>query len=666
MVTLLSCLLIFRPKMPSLIISSAKWLVNASHAALHKAISWSSGSDSGSSLEEFGDKSVMELDQRILDTDSVWVPIKGMMKVLPGTREQFPVNLAQRGEILGTALMKVHNEVFRYQVAGKLPNNVTQINLEMWHQAPSATNVSLMSRRMIMASLYSMRLSIRGNTIQTAVLILRDGIKLSRFPSIIESGDGLGGAITLDKETWQVFLQYSGAPVVGLPIDLRILFHMVVDKNEHGDMTLADFAALPVETIVDMLRQMEMMSFRRRPSPFESGLRDIKLVDEPTLVIVSDPDVNSSWSTSETCSERCEGEPTGTRPKNTNVIALYKKIPKAPGCGEARNELVSRGVLNDLESSVSTGESSMPSLVDLELGNSPNLSTDMSVNTGRWSSEPRILMSSTKKKLYGSELMSSLDVSAVSPRTAGVRFLNTIFPGANNDFIQEKVSFLLSKGRDQLMMSSFGVSSRRIEPRTDGWNLSSDDWEMSSLHPLNNTPAKLGEGSESTRALIDLANEVQGAAKEAESLALPVLKKKKEEDERRRDESPVSIFNDNGVRRKRCRRNQHQRKQARRARALREEQEREDRMSVDEEGPFEKEETGFERVARREFGFDFKFLVKANADKKIATVSTSSASSIPEDRAQKYKEYFEEFKANLEKKGEEAFLGEESQTDESL
>ena len=73
------------------------------------------------------------------------------------------------------------------------------------------------------------------------------------------------------------------------------------------------------------------------------------------------------------------------------------------------------------------------------------------------------------------------------------------------------------------------------------------------MHPLNNTPAKLGEGSESTRALIDLVNEVQGAAKEAESLALPVLKKKKEEDERRRDESPVSIFNDNGVRRKRCR-----------------------------------------------------------------------------------------------------------------
>ena len=87
---------------------------------------------------------------------------------------------------------------------------------------------------------------------------------------------------------------------------------------------------------------------------------------------------------------------------------------------------------------------------------------------------------------------------------------------------------------------------------------------------------------------------------------------------------------------------------------LKEEKEKEERMSVDGECPFEKED------------FGFKFLVKAKANKKIATVSTSSASSIPEDRVQKCKEYFEEFKLNLEKKGKEALLGEESQTDESL
>ena len=55
-----------------------------------------------------------------------------------------------------------------------------------------------------------------------------------------------------------------------------------------------------------------------------------------------------------------------------------------------------------------------------------------------------------------------------------------------------------------------------------------------------------------------------------------------------------------------------------------------------------------------------------NVNKKIATVSTSSASSIPEDRVQKCKDFFEDFKINLEKKGNEALLAGGSETDESL
>ena len=348
---------------------------------------------------------------------------------------QFPPALVQRGELYSrTDAMIANQEVFRYQLGNKQPSGFQPVQLETWWMVPN-----WLRRIYVVADLFAVKLVIGGVTFCTNVLVRREGIEAKTFPGALETGDGYAYAI--DKTSWLTYLKYKDMQVSGIPMDVRLLYLMLVNRDVLGQISLHEFAMLPLETINGFMISTTPGVPWEKPLPREASLRDLKIVDEESIVIVSESDsANSSQATSGSLSQ--------------------VPVPGGSGDNLTRNDSAwsDTGYTNtSAETSLRESESSSNFLSSIlsgagDLGGSPNLSTDVSSNhVLDWSNGEPPRTSSAKKALYPGDLLSSSDGLSVSTRMKGRMFLNQVFPVASQKFIDERVNFIMMEGRDLLM-----------------------------------------------------------------------------------------------------------------------------------------------------------------------------------------------------------------------
>ena len=131
---------------------------------------------------------------------------------------------------------------------------------------------------------------------ETNILVLRDGYDVEDVPCALPSGRG--PALTVDRTSWKTFLQFCRAPVNNISLDERLLYMLVTNMDKHKELSLEQFNSKSLEDILKMLDQVELGSNWRRPTPKQAKMRDLKINDDNTLVIITESESSDSDSSS--------------------------------------------------------------------------------------------------------------------------------------------------------------------------------------------------------------------------------------------------------------------------------------------------------------------------------------------------------------------------------
>ena len=541
-----------------------------------------------------------------------------------GREQQFPPAAVQRGELYTRTDLMIHSlEVFRYQLGPKHANGFQPIQLETWSFAPTWH-----ARRHVVADLFAVSLNLGSVIFCTNVLVKRDVVVEEDFPAAIETGDGLG--YTIDRTSWITYLQFKSAPIEGISIDTRLLYLLLVNRRTMGQITLEEFSVLPLETINDLMISTCPGEVWERPSPQEAGLRDLKVVDEETLVIVSESDDSSIGSPSSMEGVRGEPEKGSLREEGASGI----EFP-----------------VQNSSTSVDPSTSSMGDSKSFNLGESPNLSTEGIPNLQDWAQDRPRLASSAKKKLYPGDILGASEGGTATTRCLGRVFFERVYPGSSQRFVDEVVSYILSGGRDDLM-ARFGKplfqdqQGPEVHEAAGGvMERSASDWEMLSvsynspvqrdMRNLLLTEAYPGEiiqpleigpnGREIYLGISFTGTEIMGPA---ESTGLENEIASRPEDTAaipKRVRSPSPLMRSTELRAKRSKKSRRQREKARKQREKEEKQLEKDQEEGEDLGSED------ERILKEELKRPF--LAKAGSDEIKDVSSSASSSSISEPRA---------------------------------
>ena len=399
----------------------------------------------------------------------------------PGALVQFPIGKVQRGELwTRTEDMVGHHEYFRYQFGPKLKNGFQTIQLTVWWACPN-----LMRRILIISDLYSVKLRIKGSTLCTNILVMRDGLDVDEFPAALETGAGL--AYTIDRSSWKTYMNFQGAPMEGPTLDQRLLYLVIANTQSSQQWTLEDFSKLKVDEIAKYMETISPGKIWTKPTPRAAGLRDLKIVDEENLVVVSESDSD----------------------EDIEALIKFGVDPLLEGGEKEKEKVITRASferrVNIIDSSsADDSEALLQSRPDLEnsliganlidLGGSPDLSTEtIPGDILEGIKQPISQVGSAKKKLYADDILWMEDGTSMSTRAIGEVLVRRMFPYAREEFVKKNLDFLLSKGRYQMMTSTtndLNFSQRFMDvrdvanggrdppPPIRDFNLTKSDWTM--------------------------------------------------------------------------------------------------------------------------------------------------------------------------------------------
>ena len=137
-----------------------------------------------------------------------------------------------------------------------------------------------------------------------------------------------GVAFSVPKEAWENWRMWINA-WEGIPIDKRMLYLALGDRDRIGNLSLEEFAKLDVTVIKQLLRNREAGQRMVRPSMEEAGLSTKKATPPPVI------ELDSSTSSSSTSGSE-------------------QRSPKTPKSGEKRKwlgSIMTRGRLQKMRSS---------------------------------------------------------------------------------------------------------------------------------------------------------------------------------------------------------------------------------------------------------------------------------------------------------------------------
>ena len=176
------------------------------------------------------------------------------------------------------------------------------------------------------------------------VAIWKNHHRVTEHYQVIDMGvSGVG--LTIPQRAWDNWRQFNKHPVEGIPVDKRIIYMLIGDRSQIGNMALEEFSRLKCDQVEALMFKLEAGMMLVRPSIEEAGLDEgpVPTISTPPSVIELTNSSSSSGSGSKD-PEKKEGEAvvnlpeTGARPKVTRTGLRSGAAPSTSGAKKPKRK----------------------------------------------------------------------------------------------------------------------------------------------------------------------------------------------------------------------------------------------------------------------------------------------------------------------------------------